>query len=41
MSSTPSVIRRLSNANNKGYVIKILNEEVDTGGTRHNKAILD
>ena len=41
MFSTPSVVRKINNANHKGYVNKKLNEEMNSENTRLNEAILD
>ena len=41
MLSTSSVFRKISNANYKGYVNEILNEEMNSGDTCHARAIID
>ena len=38
---TPPVIRKMNNANYKGYVNKKSNEEIDNGDKCHSEAILD
>ena len=39
--NTTPVVRKINNANDKGYVSKKLNKEMDSGDTCHVEAILD
>ena len=40
MLSTATVVRKINNTNNKGYIKKKLNEETNSGDIHHAKAIL-
>ena len=41
MISNPSVVRKINNVNQKGYIKKKSNEEMKNGDTYHTEIILD
>lgn len=40
MLCTDTVVRKINNANNKGYIMKKLNEEINIGDIHHAETIL-